>query len=84
MSLQLFSRIGATVGMPEILMRTRAKAAAGGEHNRDEKGITLIVLSNSGDSEVNRPAIEVGISKVPEKALINKIKGARTTRRGKG
>ena len=29
---------GATVDMPEILLRTRAKAAAGGEHNRDEKG----------------------------------------------
>ena len=25
---------GATVDMPEVLLRTRAKAAAGGEHNR--------------------------------------------------
>ena len=41
---------GAAVHMPEALLRTRAKAAAGGEHNRDEKGIALIVLSNSGDS----------------------------------
>ena len=40
---------GATVDMPEVLLRTRAKAAAGGEHNRDEKGIALIVLNNSGD-----------------------------------
>ena len=30
---------GATVDMPEVLLRTRAKAAAGGEHNRDEKGL---------------------------------------------
>ena len=28
---------GATVDMPEVLLRTRAKAAAGGEHNRDER-----------------------------------------------
>ena len=42
--------LGATVDMPEILLRTRAKAAAGGEHNRDEKGIVLIVLNNSRDS----------------------------------
>ena len=41
---------GATVDMPEVLLRTRAKAAAGGEHNGDEKGIALIVLNNSGDS----------------------------------
>ena len=27
---------GAIVDMPEVLLRTRAKAAAGGEHNRDE------------------------------------------------
>ena len=38
---------GATVDMPEVLLRTRAKAAAGGEHNRDEKGIALIVRDNS-------------------------------------
>ena len=37
----------ATVDMLEILLRTGAKAAAGGEHNRDEKGIALIVLNNS-------------------------------------
>ena len=46
---------GATVDMPEVLLRTRAKAAAGGEHNRDEKGIALIVLSNSGDSGASAP-----------------------------
>ena len=40
---------GATVDMPEVLLRTWTKAAAGGEHNRDEKGIALIVLNNSGD-----------------------------------
>ncbi len=33
--------------MPEVLLRTRAKAAPGGEHNRDEKGIAIIVLSSS-------------------------------------
>ena len=32
---------GATVDMHEVLLRTRAKAAAGGEHNRDEKGRLL-------------------------------------------
>ena len=46
---------GATVDMPEVLLRTRAKAAAGGEHNRDEKGIALIVLNNSGDSGASAP-----------------------------
>ena len=40
----------ATVDMLEILLRTGAKAAAGGEHNRDEKGIALIALINRGDS----------------------------------
>ena len=30
---------GATVDMLEIFLRTGAKAAAGGEQNRDEKGI---------------------------------------------
>ena len=39
---------GATVDMPEVLLRTRAKAAAGGEHNREEKGIALIVLNIRG------------------------------------
>ena len=33
--------------MLEILLRTGAKTAAGGEHNRDEKGIALIMLNNS-------------------------------------
>ena len=46
---------GATVDMPEVLLRTRAKAAAGGEYNKDIKGITLIVLSNSGDSGASAP-----------------------------
>ena len=46
---------GATVDMPEVLLRTRAKAAAGGEHNRDEKGIALIVLNNSRDSGAAAP-----------------------------
>ena len=46
---------GATVDMPEVLLRTRAKAAAGGEHKRDEKGIALIVLNNSGDSGASAP-----------------------------
>ena len=46
---------GATVDMPEVLLRTRAKAAAGGEHYRDEKGIALIVLNNSGDSGASAP-----------------------------
>ena len=46
---------GATVDMPEILLRSRAKAAAGGEHNRDEKGIALIVLNNSRDSGAAAP-----------------------------
>ena len=31
---------GATVDMPEILLRTRAKAAAGGERDWDEMGIS--------------------------------------------
>ena len=35
--------------MLEILLRTGAKTAAGGEHNRDEKGIALIMLNNSRD-----------------------------------
>ena len=43
---------GATVDMPEVLLRTRAKAAAGVEHNRDEKGIAL---NNSGDSGASAP-----------------------------
>ena len=46
---------GATVDMLEVLLRTRAKAAAGGEHNRDEKGIALIALNNSGDSGASAP-----------------------------
>ena len=45
----------ATVDMLEILLRTGAKAAAGGEHNRDEKGIALIVLNNSRDSGAAAP-----------------------------
>ena len=46
---------GATVDMPGILLRTRAKSAAGGERNRDEHGIALIVLSNSGDPGASAP-----------------------------
>ena len=46
---------GATVDMFEVLLRTRAKAAAGGEHNRDEKGIALIMLNNSRDSGAAAP-----------------------------
>ena len=46
---------GATVDMLEVLLRTRAKAAAGGEHNRDKKGIALIALSNNGDSGASAP-----------------------------
>ena len=45
----------ATVDMLEKLLRTGAKAAAGGEHNRDEKGIALIVLNNSRDSGAAAP-----------------------------
>ena len=45
----------ATVDMLEILLRTGAKAAAGGEHNRDEKGTALIALSNSEDSSASAP-----------------------------
>ena len=45
----------ATVDMLEILLRTGAKTAAGGEHNRDEKGIALIVLNNSRDSGAAAP-----------------------------
>ena len=50
---------GATVDMPEVLLRTRTKAvsqaAAGSERNRDENGIALIELSNSGDSGASAP-----------------------------
>ena len=53
MSLQLFSR--ATIDMPEVLLRTRAKAATGGERNGDEKGIALIVLNKSEDSGASAP-----------------------------
>ena len=49
MSLQLFFS-GAAVDMLEILLRIGAKTAAGGERNKDEKGIALIVLNNSRDS----------------------------------
>ncbi len=45
----------ATIDLLEILLRTGAKAAAGGENNRDEKGIALIVLSNSSDSGAAAP-----------------------------
>ena len=45
----------ATIDMLEVLLRTRAKAAAGGPHNRDEKGTALIALSNSGDSGASAP-----------------------------
>jgi hypothetical protein len=41
--------------MLEILLRTGAKTAAGGEHNRDEKGIALIMLNNSRDSGAATP-----------------------------
>ncbi len=41
----------ATVDVLEVLLRTGAKTAAGGEHNRDEKGTALIVRedNNTGD-----------------------------------
>ena len=45
---------GATVGMLEVLLRTGTKAAAGGEHNR-ENDIALIVLNNSTDSGAAAP-----------------------------
>ncbi len=44
-----------TVDMLEVLLRTGAKAATGFEHNRDEKGIALIVLKNSRDSGAAAP-----------------------------
>jgi hypothetical protein len=34
-----FAFSGAAVDMPEVLLRTRAEAAAGGEHNWNYKGI---------------------------------------------
>ena len=46
---------GAAVNRPEVLLRIKAKSTAGGEHNRDEKGIALIVLNNSGDSGASAP-----------------------------
>ncbi len=46
---------GATEDMLEIFLRTGAKTAAGGEHNRDEKGIALIMLNNSRDSGAATP-----------------------------
>ncbi len=48
MSLAVFS--GATVDMPKVLLCTRAKAAAGGEHNRD-----VIVLKNSEEPGASAP-----------------------------
>ena len=47
---------GATVDMLEAFLRTGAKAAAGGEHNGDEKGIALIImLNNRRDSGAAAP-----------------------------
>ena len=45
---------GENVDVLEVLLRTRAKAAAGGGRNRDEKGIALVVLNNSRDSGAAR------------------------------
>ena len=70
---------GAAVDMPEVLLRTRAEATAGGEHNRDKKGIALIVLNNSGDSGASAPfalTCAEDSQKLEKKiALINKSKG---------
>ena len=46
---------GATEDMLEILLRTGAKTAAGGERNRDEKGIALIMLNNCRDPGAAAP-----------------------------
>ena len=46
---------GATVDMLEVLLRTGSKAAAGGEHNKDGKGIALIVLNNRRDAGTAAP-----------------------------
>ena len=49
---------GAAADMPEILLRTRAKAAAGGERNMNEGSFpSFIALSISGDSAASLPFV---------------------------
>jgi hypothetical protein len=41
--------LGALIDLLKERMRTRTEAAAGGENNRDELGIALIIFNNCGD-----------------------------------
>jgi len=73
---------GATVDMLEILLRTGAKTAAGGEHDRDEKGIALIMLNNSRDSGAAAPLALTCAEDAQDR--VGASKDARTGDRGLG
>ena len=42
--------LGALIDLLKERVRTRTEAAAGGENNRDELGIALIIFKNCGDT----------------------------------